>query len=68
MISKLDEVLLAMATGKAACKILNQSKWVDEIEKAIEILEDLKKQERKRLGSIISKKQPDLFNMAKTYE
>jgi hypothetical protein len=49
MNEKLDKILMALATGKAAAKILDHQEWIEEIEAALEACHELQKDDFKKM-------------------
>jgi len=51
MDERLNKILMALATGKAAAKILERPEWVVEIKAALEAVHELQKEDlQKMLG------------------
>ncbi len=49
MNEKLEQILMALATGKAAAKILDLQAWTDEIDAALKVCHELQKEELRSL-------------------
>lgn len=49
MNERLDKIMMALATGKAAAKIVDHEEWVKEIEVALELIHELQKEEFKKM-------------------
>ncbi len=49
MDERLNKILMALATGKAAAKILDRQEWIEEIEAALEVVHELQKEEMQKM-------------------